>query len=144
MTGCLEVARGIAQCGGPALAVLCGLCEGGSLLTEVRGMSVGDAAGPNIAVGTGCVIVAGSSVVSGTAGLVLVAPLLLGPPIAVRREAGLLGNGVGVLPSLGREMRCSPLPLCSSVNRLMTSNCSSGALSGSWPIMMYRFVRKLM
>ena len=121
LTGCLEVARGIAQCGGHALAALCGLCEGGSLLTEVTGTSVGGAAGLNVTVGTGCVMVAGSSAVPDAAGLVLVAPLLLGPPVVVRREAGLLGNGASVLPSLGRVMRCSPLPLCSSVNHLMTS-----------------------
>ena len=51
LTGCLEVARGIAQCGGPALAALGGLCEGGSLLAEVTGTSVGSAAGLNVTVG---------------------------------------------------------------------------------------------
>ena len=144
LTGCLEVARGMAQCGGPALAALGGLCEGGSLLTGIRGTSVGGAAGPNVAVGTGCVIVAGSSFVPDTAELMLVASLLFGPPGVVLREACLLGSCAGVLPSLGRVMRCSLLPLFSSVNCLMTASCSSGALSGSWPITMNRFVRKLM
>ena len=35
LAGCLEVARGMAQCGGPTLAALGGLCDGGSLLTVV-------------------------------------------------------------------------------------------------------------
>ena len=134
----------MAQCGGPALAALGGLCEGGSLLTGIRGTSVGGAAGPNVAVGTGCVIVAGSSAVPDAAELMLVASLLLGPPGVVLREACLLGSCAGVLPSLGRVMRCSLLRLFSSVNLLMTASCYSGALSGSWPITMYRFVRKLM
>ena len=105
LTGCLEVARGMAQCGGPALAALGGLCEGGSLLTGIRGTSVGGAAGPNVAVGTGCVLVAGSSAVPDAAELMLVASLLLGPPGVVLREACLLGSCAGVLPSLGRVMR---------------------------------------
>ena len=144
LTGCLEVARGMAQCGGPALAALGGLCEGGSLLTGARGTSVGGAAGPNDAVGTGGVVVVGSSAVPDTAGLMFAASLLLGPPGVVLREACLLGGCAGVCPSLGRLMRCIPRPRCSLVNRLMTASCSSGALSGSWPITMYRFVRKLM
>ena len=105
MTGCLEVARGIAQCGGPALAALGGLCEGGSLLTEVTGTSVGGAAGLNVTVGPGCVMVAGSSAVPDAAELVLVAPLPPGPLVVVRREVGLLGSGTDVLPILGRVMR---------------------------------------
>ena len=34
---CLEVAIGMAQCGGPILAGLGGLCEGGGLCTEAVG-----------------------------------------------------------------------------------------------------------
>ena len=45
LTGCLEAASGMAQCGGPALAALGGLCEGGSLQMEVTGTSVGGATG---------------------------------------------------------------------------------------------------
>ena len=144
LTGCLGVARGIAQCGGPALAALGGLWEGGSLLTEVTGTSVGGAAGLDVTVGTDCVVVAGPSVVPDAAELVLVAPLPLGPLVVVRREVGLLGSGMDMLPILGRVVRRNPLPLCSSENRLMASSCSSSALSGSWPITIYRFVRKLM
>ena len=43
MTGSLDVASGMAQCGGPVLASLSGLCEGGGLRTEVAGTSVGGA-----------------------------------------------------------------------------------------------------
>ena len=131
LTGYLEVARGIAQCGGPALAALGGLCAGGSLLTEVTGTSVGGAAGLDVTVGPGCVVVAGPSAVPDAAELVLVAPLPLGPLVVVRREIGPLGSGTDAFPILGRVVRCSPLPLCSSENRLMASSCSSGALSGS-------------
>ena len=134
----------MAQCGGHALAALGGLCDGGSLLTGTRGTSVGDDIGLNGAAGAGCVIFGGSGAVPDTAGLVLVSSFLLGPPGVVPREACLLGGCVGVYPSLGRLMRCSPLPLCSSVNRRITASCSSGALSGIWPITMYRSVRKLM
>ena len=144
LTECLEVARGMAQGGGPALAALGGLCEGGSLLTEVTGTSVGGAAGLVAVVGPGCVVAAGPSAVPDTAELVLVAPLLFGPLVAVPREVGLLGSGMAALSILGRVVRCSPLPLCSSENRLMASSCSSGALSGSWPIRIYRFMSKLM
>ena len=140
---CLEVVRGMAQCGGPALAALGGLCEGCSLLTEVTGTSVGGAADLVVVVGPGCVVVAGPSAVPDAAELVLVAPLPLGPLVVVRGEVGLLGSGTDAFPILGRVVRCSPLPLCSSENRLMASSCSSGALSGSWRITMYRFVRKL-
>ena len=45
LTGCLEVASGMAQCSGPVLAGLGGLCEGGGLCTEVAGTSVGGATG---------------------------------------------------------------------------------------------------
>ena len=144
LTWCLEVAKGMAQCGGPALAALSGLCDGGSLLTGAEGTSVGGAVGPNDAVGTGCVVVVGSGAVPDTTGLMSGAPLLLGPPDVVPWEARPLGGCASVYPSLGRLMRRSPLLLCSSVNCLMTASCSSGALSGSWPITMNRFVRKLM
>ena len=43
LTGCLEVASCMTQWGSPALAGLSGLCEGGSLCTEVAGTSVGGA-----------------------------------------------------------------------------------------------------
>ena len=39
LTGCLEVADSMAQWGGPALAGLGGLWEGGSLCTEAAGTS---------------------------------------------------------------------------------------------------------
>ena len=34
--GCLEVARGMAQCGGPDLAVLGGLCDGSASLRRLE------------------------------------------------------------------------------------------------------------
>ena len=40
LAGYLEVVRGTAQCRGPALPALGGLCDGGSLLTAVVGTSV--------------------------------------------------------------------------------------------------------
>ena len=123
----------MAQCGGPVLAALGGLCEGGSLLTGTRGTSVGGAAGPNDTEGTGRAVIFGSSAVPGIVGLVFVAPLLLGPPSVVPGEACLLGGCAGACPSLGKLMRCNPPPLCSSVNRLMTASCSSGALSAVGP-----------
>ena len=131
LTGCLEVARGIAQCGGPALAALGGLCEGGSLLTEVTGTSVGGAAGLMAVVGPGCVVAAGPSTVPDAAELALVDPLLFGPLVTVLREVGLLSSGRAALSILGKVVRCSPLPLCSSENRLMVSSCSSHTLSGN-------------
>ena len=144
LAGCLEVAVGMAQCGGPTLAALGGLCDGGSLLTVVRGTSVGDAAGLVGVTGADCATTIGSGAVPDTAGLMLEALLLPESPRAVPGEARLLGGCVGVYLSLGRWMRHSPVPLCSSVNHLMTANCSFGALSRSWPITMYRCVRKLM
>ena len=141
---CLEVAKGMAQCGGPALAALGGLCEGGNLLTEVAGTSVGGSTGLVVVVGPGCVVVAGPSAVPDAAELVLVVPFPLRPLVVLRREVGLLGGSIYAFLILGKATRCSPLPLCSSENRLMASSCSSGALSGSWPITIYRFVRKLM
>ena len=143
LAGCLEAAMGMAQCGGPALAALGGLCDGGSLLTVVRGTSVGGAAGLAVAAGADGAMCVGSGAVPGTAELVLRARLLLGPPSAVTGEARLLDGCAGVYPSLGRLMRRRPAPLCSSVNLLMAASCSSGALSGSCPITMYRCVRKL-
>ena len=94
--------------------------------------------------GVGCATTVGSGAVPDTAGSMLEARLVPEPPSAVPREARLLGGCVGVYPSLGRWMRRSLVPLCSSVNRLMTANCSSGALYGIWPITMYHCVRKLM
>ena len=43
LTGCLEVAIGMAQCGGPTFAGLGGLSEGGGLCMEDVGTFVGDA-----------------------------------------------------------------------------------------------------
>ena len=143
LAGCLEATRGMAQCGGPTLAALGGLCDGGSLLTVVRGTSVGGAAGLMVAAGADGAVIAGSGTVTDIAGLMFETPLLPEPPSAVPGEARLLCGCVGVYPSLGRLIRRSPVPLCSTVNHLMTANCSSGALSGSWPITMYCCVRKL-
>ena len=135
LAGYLEVVRGMAQCGGPALPALGGLCDGGSLLTAVVGTSVGGGADEDM---NACL-----SAVPDGAGLLLEAPPPAGPPSVVPGGARLLGGCVGVYPSLGRLTRRRPAPLCSSLNLLMTSNCSSGALSGSWPITIYRCVRKL-
>ena len=143
LAGCLEVAVGMAQCGGPTLAALGGLCDGGSLLTVVRGTSVGGAAGLVGVTGVGCVTTVSSGTVPDTTGPMLGALLVFEPPSAVPGEARLLGGCVGVYPSLDRLMRRSPVPLCSSVNNLMTVTCFSGALFGIWPITMYRCVRKL-
>ena len=144
LAGCLEAARGMAQCGGLTLTALGGLCDGGSLLTVDRGTSVGGGAGLVVAAGADGAMSVGSGAVPDTAGLVLGASLLPEPPSAVPGEARLLGGCVGVYLSLGRLTRRRPAPLCSSVNRLMVASCSSGALSGSCPITMYRCVRKLM
>ena len=144
LVGCLEAVMGMAQCRGPTLTALGGLCDGGSLITVVRGMSVGGAAGLAVAVGADGVMSVGSGSVPDTAGLVLEAPLLPEPPSTVPREARLLGGCVVVYPSLGRLMRRRPAPLCSLVNLLMAASRSSSALSGSCPITMYLWVRKLM
>ena len=96
LAGCLEVARGMAQCRGPTLAALGGLCDGGSLLTVVRGTSVGGAAGLAVAARADGAMSVGSGAVPGTTELVLGAPLLPGPPSAVPGEARLLGGCVGV------------------------------------------------
>ena len=144
LVGCLEAVMGMAQCRGPTLTALGGLCDGGSLITVVRGMSVGGAAGLAVAVGADGTVSAGSGAVPGTAGLVPGAPLLPGPLNAVPGEARLLGGCAGAYLSLGRLMRRRPAPLCSSVNRLMAASCSSGALFGSCPMTMYRCMRKLM
>ena len=91
----------MAQCGGPALATLGGLCEGGSLLTEVTGTSVGGSAGLVAVVGPGCVVAVGSSAVPDAAELGLAALLLFGPLMTVPREVGPLSSGRAVLSILG-------------------------------------------
>ena len=45
LAGYLEAARGMAQCGGPTLVALGGLCDGGNLLMMVGGTSVGGGSG---------------------------------------------------------------------------------------------------
>ena len=130
LAGYLEAVGGTAQYGGLALPALGGLCDEGSLLTAVVGTSVGGGADKGIDACLG-------------AGLVLETPPPAGPPSAVPGRARLLGGCAGVYPSLGRLMRRRPALLCSSSNLLMTSSCSSGAFSGSWPITIYRCVRKL-
>ena len=135
LVGCLEAVGGTPQYRGLALPALGGLCDGGSLLTVVMGTSVGGGAAEGIDACLG-------AVPDGT-GLVLEAPPPAGPPSAVPGRASLLGGCAGVYPSLGRLVRRRPALLCSSSNLLMTSSCSSGAFSGSWPVTMYRFVRKL-
>ena len=82
----------MAQCGGPTLAALGGLCDGGSLLTVVRGTSVGGAAGLMVAAGADGAVGVSSGAVPDTAGPVLEAPLLPDPPSAVPGEARLLGG----------------------------------------------------
>ena len=143
LAGYLETASGMAQCRGPALAALGGLCDGGNLLTMVGGTSVGGGAGLVGTAEAGDAIDACPSAVPDTAGLSQEAPLPPGPLSAVPGETRLLGGCVGVYPNLGMLMRHKPAPLCSLLNLLMTSSCSSGALSGSCPITMYRWVRKL-
>ena len=78
---CLEVAKGMAQCVGPALAALGGLCEGGNLLTEIVGTSVGSSTALAVVVGPVRVVVAGPSTVPGAAELVVLC-----------REVDLLGG----------------------------------------------------
>ena len=134
LTGCLEVARGMAQCGGPALAALGGLCEGGSLRTEITGTSVGGATGLFLmaVAGPGWVVAAVPGAVQDTAGLPMLASLLLpGPLMAAPREAGSLGSDMAALLSRGMVVLHGPLPLNSSENRLMVSSCSSSTLSGN-------------
>ena len=80
----------MAQCGGPTLTVLGGLCDGGSLLTVVRGTSVGGAAGLIVAAGADGAVGVSSGAVPDTAGPVLEAPLLPDPPSAVPGEAASL------------------------------------------------------
>ena len=53
-----------------------------------------------------------------------------GPLTVTSKEAVLLRGGMITLLGLGIVVLGSPPPLCSSVNCLMASNCSSGALSG--------------
>ena len=135
LAGYLEAVGGTAQNGSPALPALGGLYDGGSLLAAVVGTSVGGGAdeGMNACLGA----------VPEGAGLMLEAPSPTEPPSAVPGRARLLGGCAGVYPSLGRLVRRRPALLCSSSNLLITSNCSFGAFSGSWPVTMYRFVRKL-
>ena len=135
LAGCLEAVGGTAQYGGLALPALGGLCDGGSLLTAVMGTSVGGGAGEGIDACLGAV--------PDGAEQVLEAPPPAGPPSAVPGRARLLGGCAGAYPSLGRLMRFRPALLYSSSSFLMTSSCSSGAFSGSWPVTMYRCVRKL-
>ena len=136
LAGCLEAVGGTAQYGGLAFLALGGLCDGGSLFTEVTGTSVGGGADEGIDARLGAV--------PDGAELVLEAPPPAGPPTAVPGRARLLGGWAGAYPSLGRLMRFRPALLYSSSNFLMISSCSSGAFSGSWPVTMYRCVRKLM
>ena len=135
LAGNLEAVGGTAQNGGLALPALGGLCDGGSLLTAVVGTSVGGGADEGMDACLGAV--------PDGAELVLETPPPAGPPSAVPGRARLLGGCAGIHPSLGRLMRRRPALLCSSSNLLMTSSCSSGAFSGSWPITIYRCVRKL-
>ena len=86
LAGCLEVAVGMAQCGGPTLAALGGLCDGGSLLMVVRGTSVGGGAGLVVTTGADGAKSVGPSAVPDIAGSVLEASLLPGPPGAVPGE----------------------------------------------------------
>ena len=93
LAGCLEVTRGMAQCGGPTLAALGGLCDGGSLLTTVRGTSVGGATGlwVTAACGPGGAGTACLGTVLDTAELAMcVTSLLSGPLTVAPKEAGLL------------------------------------------------------
>ena len=136
LAGCLEAVGGTAQYGGLAFPVLGGLCDGGSLLTVVMGTSVGGEADEGIDVCLGAV--------PDGAGLVLEAPPPAGPLSAVPGRARLLDGCAGAYPSRGKLMRFRPAQLYSSSSFLMTSSCSSGAFSGSWPVTMYRCVRKLM
>ena len=87
LAGCLEAARGMAQCGGPALAALGGLCDGGNLLTVVGGTSVGGGAGLVVTAGADGAMRVGPSAVPDTAGSSIEAPLPPGPLSAVPVEA---------------------------------------------------------
>ena len=92
LVGCLEVARGMAQCGGPTLAALGGLCDGGSLLKVVRGTSVGGAVGLMVVAGGDGAVIAGSGAVPDTAELMLETLFPPKPPSGVPEEALLLGG----------------------------------------------------
>ena len=97
-----------------------------------------------VAVRLGWAVAAGPSTVPDTTELAAyLTSLLSGPLTVTSREAGLLLGGMITLLDLEVVVLRSRPPLCTSENRLMTSNCSSGALSGIWPITMYRSVRKL-
>ena len=92
LAGCLEVAVGMAQCRGPTLGALGGLCDRGSLLTVVRGTSVGGGASSVVTTGADGAVSVGPSAVPDIAGSVLEASLLPGPPGAVPGEFRLLGG----------------------------------------------------
>ena len=123
----------MAQCGGPVFAGLGGLCEGGSLCTEAVGTSVGGATALWVASvcgpGGGNILCLGA--VLDCAELAeYVTSLRLGPLTVTFKEAALLRGGMITLLGLGMMVLGNPPPLCSSVNRLMASNCSSSTLSG--------------
>ena len=97
LTGCLEVASGMAQCGGPVLAGLGGLCEGNGLVTEAAGTSFGGAIGLFVtaACGPGGAGTACLGAVPDTTELVeYVTSLLSGPLTVTSKEAGLLCGGM--------------------------------------------------
>ena len=77
LAGCLEVTRGMAQCEGPTMAALSGLCDGGSLLTVVRGTSVGGGAGLVVAAGADGAMSVGSNAVPDPLGWCLTLPSFL-------------------------------------------------------------------
>ena len=97
LTGCLEVASGMAQWGGPVLAGLGGLCKGNGLVTEAAGTSFGGAiglwvtaaCGPDGA-GTACL----GAVLDTTELVEYVTSLLSGPLTVTSKEAGLLCGGM--------------------------------------------------
>ena len=123
----------MAQCGGPVFDGLGGLLEGGGLCTEAVGTSVGGATALWVASvcgpGGGNILCLGA--VQDCAELAeYVTSLRSGPLMVTSKEAGLLRGGMITLLGLDIVVLGSRPPLCSSVNCLMTSNCSSGALSG--------------
>ena len=116
----------MAQWGGPVLAGLGGLCEGGGLVTEAAGTSIGGviglwvtaACGP-CGAGTACL-----GAVQDTAELIEYVTSLLSSPLTVTsKEAGLLYGGMITLLGWDVVVTESRLPLCSSEHRLITSNC---------------------
>ena len=114
LTGCLEVAIGMAQWGSPVLAGLGGLCEGGGLVTEAAGTSIGGviglwvtaACGP-CGAGTACL-----GAVQDTAELIEYVTSLLSSPLTVTsKEAGLLYGGMIILLGWDVVVTESRLPL---------------------------------